>query len=169
MNTVSEPKGVVGGDVVYRRLGQEVEVLPRLIRGGWLAWKKTSSTDELVLTWFPTRGTAAASVEDLGARAELAAGVNTSDQARAASGPFLESGVVPVAEAYRWGAEGLNLEICDSCQGKGWEIFNQDHFELGEVQTCDCGIIAWDDEELAFAAAREAGLEIDDRGVIRRL
>src|SRR6185295_18531832 len=69
MNTVSEPKGVVGGDVVYRRLGQEVEVLPRLIRGGWLAWKKTSSTDELVLTWFPTRGTAAASVEDLGARA----------------------------------------------------------------------------------------------------
>jgi hypothetical protein len=51
---------------------------------------------------------------------------------------------------------------CPECRDLGWCIFNASPEEdyLGEVQACDCGFFTSDDE--AVAAARAAGLSVDD-------
>jgi hypothetical protein len=51
---------------------------------------------------------------------------------------------------------------CLDCQDLGWAVFNaspEDGY-LGEIQACDCGFFPSDDE--ALAAARAAGLSVDD-------
>ncbi len=54
-------------------------------------------------------------------------------------------------------------ELC-GCEGKGWEIFNEDpeSGRLGEVQACDCGILP--DDEAAYNSASAAGLLVDAQG-----
>jgi hypothetical protein len=51
---------------------------------------------------------------------------------------------------------------CPDCQDLGWAIFNDcpETGDLGEIQACDCGFFPSDDE--ALAAARAAGLSVDD-------
>lgn len=55
-------------------------------------------------------------------------------------------------------------EQCPECEGKGWEIFNENHAEghFGDVQACDCGIFEFDEQ--AWEAARAAGILLDEIG-----
>jgi len=57
-------------------------------------------------------------------------------------------------------------EPCPECGGKGWDIYN-DNTESGyrgEVQRCDCGTLATEEE--ACAAARAAGVRVGASGKV---
>ena len=55
---------------------------------------------------------------------------------------------------------------CRDCRFRGWEIFNADEAAgvFGEVQACDCGAYASDEE--AWEAARTTGLAVDENGCV---
>jgi hypothetical protein len=75
-------------------------------------------------------------------------------------GPLSAEGVIPGPREAR--PSLADPDACPECEDRGWAVFNAcpEEGDLGEIQACDCGIFPSDAE--ALAAAREAGLSVDD-------
>lgn len=41
---------------------------------------------------------------------------------------------------------GRLADQCDDCEGKGWDVYNEEDDYAGEIQACDCGLIQTDAE-----------------------
>jgi hypothetical protein len=81
-----------------------------------------------------------------------------------AAGVFKREPVEPLTSARSSRPTLADDYDCPECQDRGWAIFNARPEEgyLGEIHACACGFGLFPTEDEALAAARKAGLSVDD-------